>query len=268
MLLQILIPVAIFIGLAVITGVLLSIFSKIFAVETDERVERIVGALPGLNCGVCGYSGCENYANELVSNDAPTNKCIPGGDNAAHDISEILGKNFKDVVGTIAFVRCDGAVPRVTQDRYTYHGERTCAACNMYYQGKGSCDFGCIGFGDCIRECQYGAICIVDEVAIIDPLRCKGCTLCVKSCPKGLIALRDANKKIYVKCKSCNTGKETISKCANGCIGCKKCEKECQSGAITVKDNLASIDYDKCTNCQKCLRNCPKHCIGSSEVIL
>jgi len=253
---QILIPILIFIGLGLVAGILLSVFSKIFAVKTDERVEQIVEALPGLNCGVCGFSGCENYANELV------NKCVPGGDDASKKISTILGKDYEDVVEMIAFVRCNGAVPHVTQDSYTYQGEKTCAACNMYYQGKGSCDFGCIGYGDCVKECAYGAISIIDEVAVIDPTLCKGCTICVKSCPKHLIEIRDATRKVYVNCSSCNNGKATISKCSNGCIGCKKCEKVCPTGAITVENNLANIDYDKCTNCLECANNCPKKCIS------
>lgn len=258
---QILIPVLIFIGLGLLAGILLSIFSKIFAVKTDEKVEEIIAALPGLNCGVCGFSGCENYANELVKNDVATNRCVPGGDSASQKISTILGKDFEDVIETIAYVRCNGQVPHATNDSYIYQGEKTCAACNMYYQGKGDCDYGCIGYGDCMKECQYGAISIVDEIAQIDPALCKGCTMCVKTCPKNLISIREATKKVYVECSSCNNGKTTIAKCQHGCIGCKKCEKVCPSGAITVTNNLAKIDYEKCTNCLACAENCPKKCI-------
>lgn len=261
MLIKILIPVLIFIGLGLVTGVLLSVFSKMFAVKTDEKVEKIVSVLPGLNCGVCGYKGCENYANEMVHNNAHTNKCVPGGDEASKKISEILGKNFEDVIEKVAYVRCNGKVPKVTSDDYIYQGEPTCAACNLYYQGKGTCDFGCIGFGDCVKQCEYGAISIVDEVAVIDSSKCAGCQMCVASCPKNLIHIREQVKKVYVSCSSCNIGRDTIQKCDNGCIGCKKCERVCPTGAITVTDNLASIDYDKCINCMECVNNCPKNCI-------
>ena len=46
-----------------------------------------------------------------------------------------------------------------------------------------------------------------------------------------------------------------------GCIACRKCEKTCPSGAITVCDNLAVIDYDKCTACGMCAEVCPRKCI-------
>lgn len=261
MLEQILIPILIFIGLGLVAGILLSIFSKIFAVKTDERVEQILEVLPGLNCGVCGFSGCENYANELVNKDAPTNKCVPGGDDASKKISTILGKDFEDVIENVAFIRCNGQSPHVTSDSYIYQGEKSCVACNLYYQGKGECDFGCIGFGDCVKKCNYGAISIVNEIAIINSDLCKGCTMCVAACPKNLIEMRNAIKKVFVKCSSCDNGKTTNTKCSNGCIGCKKCEKVCPSGAITVNKNIAAIDYEKCTNCLECAKNCPKQCI-------
>ena len=42
-------------------GLLLAVASKVFAVEKDERLEPIIEALPGANCGGCGYSGCAGY---------------------------------------------------------------------------------------------------------------------------------------------------------------------------------------------------------------
>ncbi len=261
MLIEILIPVLIFIGLGLVTGILLSVFSKVFAVETDEKVEEVLGVLPGLNCGVCGYKGCEDYAKEMVHSDASTNKCIPGGDKTSQNISQILGKNFEDVVEEIAYVRCNGNVPQATSDKFAYQGAQTCAACNLYYDGKGTCDYGCMGFGDCVKKCEYDAISIVDEVAVIDESKCIGCQMCVASCPKNLIHIREQVKKVYVNCSSCDKGKDTMQKCANGCIGCKKCEKICPTNAIIVTDNLATIDYDKCINCLECVNVCPTKCI-------
>lgn len=262
---QILIPILLFVGLGLLAGLLLSIFSKVFAVKTDERVSNIVSALPGLNCGVCGFSGCENYAKNIVENGAATNRCVPGGDAAAKKISEILGTEFEDVTEQVAFVSCGGKVPKETEDAFIYEGLKTCAACNMYYQGKGICNYGCIGYGDCVNQCAYDAISIVDEVAVVDPAKCTGCTMCAKACPKELIHIRDAVKNVFVSCSSCTNGKVTVQKCKNGCIACKRCEKVCPTGAITVTDNFAKIDYDKCINCLECAKNCPRHCIEIAE---
>lgn len=259
----ILIPIAIFCGLGALAGISLTIFSRIFAVETDERASKIREALPGLNCGVCGFSGCDSYAVTLVLGDAPTNKCIPGGDETSQKISEIMGLKFVDVIETIAFVKCDGAVPDATADLFYYRGEPSCVACNMFYQGKGVCGASCIGFGDCARACVYGAIRVVNEVAVIDKSLCKGCAMCVRTCPKKLIEIRDDTKKVFVKCSSHAAAKETIASCTRGCIGCGKCVKVCKSDAITVVDGLAVIDYKKCVSCLECAKNCPRKCIAT-----
>lgn len=258
---QILIPVLIFLGLGVAAGILLSVFSKIFAVKIDEQVEEIKNVLPGLNCGVCGFSGCANYADELVNNNAQTNKCVPGGDELSGKISFILGKHFKDVVETTAYVKCGGTVPLSTQDKYHYQGEKTCVACDAYFNGRGNCSYGCLGYGDCIQNCLFDAIKIVDGIALVNPDLCKGCAMCVKSCPKSLISIKDTVKKVYVSCSSCETAKKTMLACNNGCIGCRKCEKICPSNAITVVNNIANIDYKKCTDCLECVNCCPKQCI-------
>lgn len=262
---DILIPVLIFVGLGLVSGVLLTVFSKVFAVHTDERIEQVQDLLPGLNCGVCGNTGCANYAEQIVNHDAPINKCIPGGDETSRKISELLGRAFEDVIEQIAYVRCGGVVPEATEDKYIYQGEASCAACNMYYQGKGKCSYSCLGLGDCVKVCQYGAISIENEIAVIDPKKCKGCQMCVAACPNHLIHIRADIHPVYVQCSSCNTGKDTVQSCKNGCIGCGKCERSCPNGAITVSNHLASIDYDKCTGCGICAQECPRHCIVSTK---
>ena len=40
-------------------GALLTVAGKLFYVKTDETVEKIIEALPGANCGGCGFAGCE-----------------------------------------------------------------------------------------------------------------------------------------------------------------------------------------------------------------
>jgi formate hydrogenlyase subunit 6/NADH:ubiquinone oxidoreductase subunit I len=62
-------------------------------------------------------------------------------------------------------------------------------------------------------------------------------------------------------CKSIERGAVARKKCKNACIGCRKCARECPSQAITVEDNLAKIDYSKCTSCAHCVEACVTHSI-------
>lgn len=51
----------------------------------------------------------------------------------------------------------------------------------------------CIGCGDCIESCRYGAIHRGDDDnIIIDPIACEGCGVCVWSCPVGAIDFPDS----------------------------------------------------------------------------
>jgi len=255
-----LLPIIIFVALGLLAGLLLSVFSKIFAVEKDERIDEIKDALPNANCGACGFSGCEAYASAIVNDGAKTNLCIPGGDKTSRKISEIMGVAFEDVMERKAVVRCDGRC-NVTKDKYIYYGSMSCAASNTYYSGKKECTSGCLGLGDCIKVCKFGAISIKDNVAVIDREKCTGCGMCESACPNGLIGVIDETKDVEIICSSHFNAKETIKMCDVGCIGCKKCEKTCPSEAITVVDNHAVIDHDKCTVCGECIAVCPRKCI-------
>lgn len=253
-------PILIFVGLGLLAGVLLSIASALFVVKTDEKAEKVRAALPGINCGACGYAGCDAYAKKVAHGGAKTNLCVPGGDAVAKEISEILGVEYEDVEEQMAFVRCNGK-PDATSDRYEYAGTKTCEACNTFYSGKGLCDYGCLGFGDCVSECKYDAIHVIDGVAVVDRELCVGCGMCAKKCPKGLIEIVPLTTKVHVACANCENGRETRKVCANGCIACRKCEKTCPHDAIHVDDNLARIDYTKCTSCGACVEVCPVGCI-------
>lgn len=248
-------PVIIFAVLGVLAGVLLTFASKFFAVKTDERLDALNEALPQINCGACGYSGCNDYAAAIL-NGAPTNMCKPGGDAASQKISTIMGVAFEDVIEQVAFVRCKGDC-NVTSWKYNYDGVQSCAASNMLYNGSKTCTSGCLGFGDCVKVCPQNAISIIDGIAVVDPDTCIGCEMCVKTCPNNLIKIKPATQKIDVACMSTQIGKVTKAVCKTGCIGCKICEKKCPANAITVTNNFATIDYSKCTQCGICADSCP-----------
>ena len=124
-----------------------------------------------------------------------------------------------------------------------------------------SCTYGCLGFGSCVKACPFGAIDVVNGVAVVDKEACKACGKCVAKCPKHLIELVPYEQTTFVQCSSHAKGKAVTSACEVGCIGCKKCEKTCPNGAITVDNFCAHIDYSKCTNCGACKEVCPRHII-------
>lgn len=71
-------------------GMFLSVMSEKFKVEEDPTVAMILEALPGINCGACGYPGCEGYAKAVAKGDKP-DKCLPGKKTGLEEkIKEIL----------------------------------------------------------------------------------------------------------------------------------------------------------------------------------
>lgn len=259
-----LMPVLIVSVMGLVASIVLVIAAKVMAMPADELFDAIRAELPGANCGACGYAGCDDYAKAVAHNGAKTTLCVPGGSDVSAAISEAMGVKAEAVEKKYAVVHCSGNCYS-TESIMDYQGKESCAACNFFYQGKGTCSHGCLGYGDCINVCAYGAISIVDGIAVIDKSVCVGCGMCAKACPNHLISVIPASNTVYVGCSSTDKGAYTRKVCKSGCIGCKKCEKACENGAITVTNNVASIDPAKCTNCGKCVEGCPTHAIVKCE---
>lgn len=243
-------------GLGLIFGIGLSYASKVFAVKVDERVIRIREALPGANCGGCGFAGCDSYADAVVNNGAETNCCPVGGSEVAKKVAAIMGVEAEDIKRTAARVLCNGRCS-VSKEKYEYHGIDSCTAAAQLYGGHKACSYGCLGHGDCVKACPFGAIDITGGIARIIEDRCKACGKCVAACPKKLIEIIPKDKKYSVMCRSKDKGPVTKTNCEVGCIGCMKCVRACSCGAISMEGSLARIDYGKCTNCGECTKACP-----------
>ena len=261
---QIGIPTFIIGILGLVFGVLLAIASKVFAVEVDPRVEEINEILPGANCGGCGSPGCSGYADAIVNKGEAINKCAPGGAAVVAQIAQIMGEEAVEVQRKVAHIHCSSGGIKNTNWRYQYQGVFSCKSAVNIAGGPNACEWGCVGFNDCVRACQFDAI-HVDEAGMrhIDNEKCTGCGACASACPRKLIAIHPVDQKVHINCSSQARGPEAKAACGSqhSCIGCGICAKKCPEEAITVANFLAHIDAEKCTNCGACAEACPTKAI-------
>lgn len=247
-------------GMGILFGILLGVASKIFAVKVDEKVPLIVEVLPGANCGGCGFAGCNAYATAIAEGKAKPNLCPVGGAKATEKISEILGVKAEVQDRIVATVMCNGTCDNAAV-KYKFDGEADCYVAAHLGGGGKVCSSGCLGLGNCVKVCRFGAMSIVDGVAKVDREKCLGCGMCVKECPKQIIKLVKYKNKFAVLCQSKEKGKDTKKACSVGCIGCGICAKNCPKEAITIENNHAVIDEEKCVSCGICESKCPCHAI-------
>ena len=249
----------------VVLGILLALASRFFGVEEDEKQKKVRAALPGANCGACGFKGCNDYAEALAKGLAEPNLCVPGGESTAKELSEILGVNADAKAPVVALVHCNAACTE-SENPPVYDGIDSCRARSAIYGGLKACTYGCLGCGDCAKVCPANAIHVANGVARVTPELCIGCGLCTKTCPKHIISMVPKNATTFVYCSSLDKGAVARKACKNACIGCKKCEKNCPSEAIKVVNNLAVIDYTKCTGCGACVEGCPTGCLKDQVI--
>lgn len=254
------VPVLIVGGVGLFFGIVLSIASKKLHVHVDPRVERIHDALPGANCGACGYPGCAAFAKAVAEGAADPAGCIPGGSKVAGKIAEIMGVEAGDAEPVMAVVHCKGG-RHEARERGTYEGIHDCVAATLSGNGAKVCADGCLGLGTCVRSCPFDALSINDNgVAVVNPDKCTGCGKCVATCPRSIISLIPRHHKIYLGCNNHERGARVKKYCSVGCTACTLCVKATPSGAIAMKNNLPVLDYDKDENFVPAANKCPSKC--------
>ena len=253
-------------ALGTVAAIILYIVAQKFKVIEDPRIDVVEEKLPGANCGGCGLAGCRAFAESIVRNESLEGlNCPPGGNDTMNAIAAAMGLEAEASDPMVAVLRCNGsrehAPPKVK-----YEGAMTCNFAHSLFAGEGGCPFGCLACGDCVRSCNFDAM-YMDEATglpVILEDNCVACEACVKACPRNIIEMRKKGKKnrrIFVSCINQEKGGVARKNCRVACIGCGKCVKECKFDAITLENNLAYIDYNKCTLCRKCPPVCPTNAI-------
>jgi len=243
-------------GVGLLCGIALAIASRLFAVNVDPRIEALEKILPKGQCGGCGFPSCHAYAQNMLENGTEPNRCVLGSD-IVDEISKILGKEVATVEKKVAVIQCYGGSTAVK--KYEYGGISSCRVASLYSGGDTVCTYSCLGFGDCVEVCPFGALSISGrEVPLVNLEECTGCGKCTTVCPNNLIALIPRKAMIYIGCNSKEKGKVVRKICEVGCIKCGRCIKVCPENALSMQDNQINIDYTKCTNCGLCIKECPR----------
>lgn len=245
-------------ALAFILGTLLGLFRELFRVEKDPLIDAVRGALPGANCGGCGYPGCDGYAEAVASKVAKPNMCTAGGKATAEAVAALVGSNEK-AVDLVTVRLCQGKRD-LAPNKGEYFGVPNCRAAKLSLGSTKQCAWGCLGFGDCVSVCRFDALKMgPDGLPIVDYSKCTGCGMCKEECPQRLFTVLPRDQKGAIPlCSNRNPVKANVLKnCKIGCIKCEACVRACQQLAITMQNGIPVVDYTKCTSCNACVEKCP-----------
>lgn len=244
--------------LAFVLGVSLGFFREFFKVERDPLIDKVRAALPGANCGACGYPGCDGYAEAVASRASEVTRCTVGGKAVASALAGLMGVNAaaEDVVAVLA---CQGSKDHAPL-KGEYVGVKSCRAAKVGSGGTKLCAWGCLGFGDCAAVCKFDALHMGDDgLPRVDYAKCTGCGMCIAECPQTLLKRVPKERKgAIVVCSNRNPVKAMVMKtCKVGCIKCELCVRNCPEKCISMENGIPVVDYSKCTSCGTCAAKCP-----------
>lgn len=247
--------------LVILTIVLVSIVTAKNK-KLNKNAEIIRELLPGLNCGKCGRQNCSKFALDISKGKTNVNECpFAIGSKNYLRIRQLVKRERKVRFDNVAVVKCKGG--KDCQNKFIYNGDKTCACKDIVHSGEKTCPYACLGCGDCVKSCVYGAISISEKgCAVVDPYKCVGCGECVFSCPNKLITLVPSDKYVEVICKNASDDSAITRNCKVSCLHCDACVVACPYGAIQMVGGLPIIDHTKCQRCGKCVAACPNHVIS------
>ena len=161
------------IGMACAVG--LGLAAKLFYVEVDPVVAAVEEALPGANCGGCGFAGCSAAAEAIAAGKAPPNVCVASDAEAHAEVAEIVGAAIEEREPELADPMCIYSAQEA-ETLFDYNGVSDCRAAILLYAGQKKCDVGCLGLGSCVKACPFDALSMgPNGLPVVDSERCTGC---------------------------------------------------------------------------------------------
>jgi NADPH-dependent glutamate synthase beta subunit-like oxidoreductase/NAD-dependent dihydropyrimidine dehydrogenase PreA subunit len=188
-------PAIIMTGIGLAAAGVLAVAARVFHVDVDVRIAEVEDALPGANCGGCGFSGCSACAEAMVAGKASVDACIAGGSDTTARVAGILGGAAGSAEPRVAIHGCAGG-DRADR-KYRYDGALDCRSMFELFGGDITCQNGCLGGWTCVRECPFDALERGDEgFPIVVADKCVGCGKCEEVCPTNIIKVFKLSERL------------------------------------------------------------------------
>ncbi len=243
-------------ALALILATGLVVANRTLYVEEDPRYDAVEAMLPGTNCGACGYPGCRSFAEALLSDKVLPGKCTVSTDAGRAAIADYLGIDVGAEESRVARLACAGG-SNVARRHADYVGNASCRSAALVAGGGKGCFWGCLGYGDCERACDFDAI-VMNRHDLPEVLedKCTACGDCVEICPKDLFSLQAVSHRLWVACKNLEFGDEILADCLLGCTACGRCAQDAPQ-AVSIEDNLAVVNHERAGDARTAIDRCP-----------
>ena len=196
--------------------------------NTLQNGIKIMALLPGVDCngcGGCGFEGCEACATAIIET-GKVDMCPACDNETIKAIAEVLGVEPVTVEPKMAYVHCNGDAAAKERLKDLSSCKAAKEAGFLFHE----CQWGCLGHGDCVKNCEFEAMQLVDGKIEIDREKCTGCMACMAGCPQKIINMVPKDATNFIPCSSKAYETTALETCGHACIGCGECEL-CQRGA-------------------------------------
>lgn len=175
--------------------------AAIMGVEAEEGVHKVAFVKCAGTCDKAkqayDYTGIEDCSMvNMMQNNGPkacSYGCLGMGScvkacpfDAIHVVDGIA---VVDKEACKACGKCVAACPKGLIELVPYD-QKHLVQCSSKDKGKDvmqACSVGCIGCMMCVKQCEFGAITVENNIAHIDPEKCTNCGKCAEKCPKKII---------------------------------------------------------------------------------